>query len=481
MSEAFLRKFIHMFSHRAIQLHLFLLVLTGPSYHLAPAEATGFVRTEKIDGIWWFIDPDGERFVSLGVNHIEPHLWLAPYNREQTLERYGGDFVNESGRFNTSGTAAKRWIDRQVEHCRDLGFNTFAKHTHPAIDSSLYRDHIYYIVSLETAPLAGWRERHGEGPRPDIFSLDFEHFLEGRVKELCLPHRDSRNLLGYIYTDIPNWRMGRADQKAKDEFVLIYPWINALLSLGESSPGKMRWIEHLKDRYPNAEAAAKIWGLPVSPSYGISWERMARLNDWGGYTDEATAKSDQVSFMYQIADQWYRLHKETIRQHDPNHLLFGDKNILQWHYEWVIPALKKHVDVIATQSYGRWAVDARLNAALYEQIGKPIFNGDGSFGLAHPQQQQQGVKGFRTGAESVEEVATLYRETLTGMMSTPYIIGWHHCGYIQQWDTAERGDSPRNENGFLDPFENYDTQWTDVIRETNLEAAKLHGKANKEH
>ena len=315
---------------------LSLLLLTATvGGGLRAAEATGYIRTEQIDGVWWFINADGEKFVSMGVNHIEPHLWLAPYNKANTLERYGADLVDAKGRFNTRGSAAKRWIKQQVEHCRDLNFNTFAKHTHPAVDPKLYQDQIYYIVSLETAPLAGWRERNGEGPRPDVFSTDFRRFVEGRVREICRTHKDSRNLLGYIYTDIPSWQMGRADQRAKDESVLIYPWINALLVLGESSPGKVKWIEHLKDRYTEAESAARVWGLPISPTYGISWERMARLSDWSGYTDAQKAREDQMSFMYLIADQWYRLHKEIIRQHDPNHLLLGDKNILQWHYEWV--------------------------------------------------------------------------------------------------------------------------------------------------
>ncbi|WP_372726130.1 hypothetical protein, partial [Novipirellula sp.] len=70
-----------------------------------------------------------------------------------------------------------------------------------------------------------------------------------------------------------------------------------------------------------------------------------------------------------------------------------------------------------------------------------------------------------TGAKSLEDVTRLYEEMLRGMMSTPYYIGWHHCGYIEQWDASERGDAPRNENGFLDPLENHRTQWTDVLRE----------------
>jgi hypothetical protein len=114
---------------------------------------------------------------------------------------------------------------------------------------------------------------------------------------------------------------------------------------------------------------------------------------------------------------------------------------------------------------------------LYAATGKPIFNGDGCFSFAQPQQQEWGVKGFRTGARSVAEVAEFYKETLEMMMAEPHILGWHHCGYLQQWDGAERGDSPRNENGFLDPFEKPLTEWTDVIREVNAKAAELHVKS----
>lgn len=438
------------------------------------ADATGYVHVKQIDGVWWFIGPDGDKFVSVGVNHIEPHLWLAPYNKAATLKRYGSDIVSTDGHFNTHGKAAAKWIDRQLEICLDLGFNTFGKHTHPSISPALYQEKIYYIASLETAPLAGWQERRGQGPRPDVFSLDFQRFVEQRIKNICEQHRNQRNLIGYIYTDVPSWVLGRAEQSQRNDTPLIYPWINAILPLGDSSPGKQRWLEHLQGRYATAEAAATVWGLPISPAYGISWEQMARLVDWSGPNDVVAAKTDLLSFMPVVVDEWYALHHKLIRKYDPNHLILGDKNLLNWHHEWMMPSLKKHVDVIAIQAYGRWAEDSRLTKAIYEATGKPIFNGDGCFGLAGPQQQEWGVKGFRTGAKTIREVADLYEETLTGMMATPYIIGWHHCGYLQQWDASERGDSPRNENGFLDPFENYRTDWTDVIRKTNAKAAELH-------
>ncbi|MEM7143642.1 MAG: beta-agarase [Verrucomicrobiota bacterium] len=443
------------------------------------AEATGFVRVEQIDGVWWFIGPDGDRFVSIGVNHIEPHLWLAPYNQEATLARYGEDMLVE-GRFNPNGEAARKWIDAQVKTSKGMHFNTFGVHTHGSIEPDLYKDQIYYVARMDTAPLAGWRERKGQGPRPDVFSEDFRAFLTARVAEVCAEHKDSRNLLGYLYTDVPSWVMGMADRKASGEDRMIYPWVNAILGLGEASPGKQRWIELLKERYSSPEAAAAVWGIEVSPTYGISWRTLARQTNWFEPTDGEKADGDMVAFMYLIADRWYGLHREVILEHDPNHLLLGDKNMTNWVYEWVLPALKEHVDVVAVQSYERWPEEVKALDEIYAAVGKPIFNGDGCFGFAQPEQQEWGVKGFRTGAKSFEDVAKFYRETLEGMMEAPYMVGWHHCGYLQQWDEAERGDSPRNENGFLDPFEEEVTVWTDVIRETNLRAAELHEAAGGE-
>ena len=37
-------------------------------YKNTKAEATGFFRVEQIDGRWWFVDPDGHLFLSMGVN-----------------------------------------------------------------------------------------------------------------------------------------------------------------------------------------------------------------------------------------------------------------------------------------------------------------------------------------------------------------------------------------------------------------------------
>ncbi len=66
-------------------------------------DATGHFRTEKRDGVWWLVDPDGHPFFSAGLNSIRPGAELRTGNRRLTRpfrERFGdvGGWADETGR-----------------------------------------------------------------------------------------------------------------------------------------------------------------------------------------------------------------------------------------------------------------------------------------------------------------------------------------------------------------------------------------------
>ena len=46
------------------------------------ADATGFFRVEKRDGRWWFVDPDGHLFLSLGADVIQPEMTTPAAGRD---------------------------------------------------------------------------------------------------------------------------------------------------------------------------------------------------------------------------------------------------------------------------------------------------------------------------------------------------------------------------------------------------------------
>ena len=441
-----------------------------------PTTRTGFVGVEEISGVWWFTSPEGEPFLSLGVNHLEPHLWMGPYNLEHTIRRYGSDFIQSDGRFNPDGDAAKQWIDRQAQVCKRLGFNTFAKHTHASIPSQLYRKQIYYVASFNTVPLSSWQKAKGEASMPDLFSQDFERYLSKKVGQVCREHRDSRNLLGYLYVDIPQWETSQGPGSQEHD-VMIHPWVNAIVRMGEYTPGKRAWIAHLQSAFNSAADAANAWGIPVSRAYGISWDYLARLDTWFNPVDRHRAREILAAFMGKIAERWYKLHYDAIRQADPNHLILGDKTLVGMFRDWLLPILAEYVDVVLIQSYNPFDADRDILDWIHRETGKPVMNGDGSFGYANPHQQKFKVKGAHTNSRGVADVAQMYRQYLEETAARPYMVGWHHCGYLEQWDDAERGDVNSNENGFLDPFENEYKAWTDVIRQANQQAHAQHARS----
>ena len=52
-------------------------------YEGSKAKATGFFRVEKIEGKWWFVDPDGHLFLSLGADSMGTSAATSTQGREQ--------------------------------------------------------------------------------------------------------------------------------------------------------------------------------------------------------------------------------------------------------------------------------------------------------------------------------------------------------------------------------------------------------------
>ena len=42
---------------------------------------TGYFRIEK-DERWWLVTPEGNAFISFGINHLHPYLWQQDFNAE---------------------------------------------------------------------------------------------------------------------------------------------------------------------------------------------------------------------------------------------------------------------------------------------------------------------------------------------------------------------------------------------------------------
>ncbi len=427
------------------------------------AAEDGFVTVRETDGVWWLVDGQGCPFVTLGINHVQPDCWLAPYNREASLAKYGADLATPDHRFNPEGQALRRLMDNVLSLLDRWRFNTLGIHTY-GVPARLFRDRVFYAVEIGAAHF-GSRFRFGQDVFPDVFAPSFADRVEARVREVCLEHRDATRLIGYCFTDIPRWYFyaGQGPGPA-----LPHPWVNDLRSQPAGTPGKTAWIEVLRHRYGAAELAARAHGADFA-----SWDAAAALTRWPPPRDPVAAARDNEALLAAAASRWYDLHVEAIRRHDPNRLILGDKlHSPPLIPDWLVPIVRRSVDVLFIQWYPPFAVQAPHLTRLYEVFGKPIVNGDGSAAFLKPPRQTK-VKGHLLPGE--REVGQHYADYVRGIMGLPFMLGWHHCGFVEQWDGARPpNDWQLNENGLMDPFETPYPLFVSRVEEANRQAHAWH-------
>lgn len=391
------------------------------------------ITVQQGHGTWWLQDARARRFASLGVNHLQSDCWLAPYNRDFMVKRYGRDLVGPDGQFNPEGKALRRLVDDVKNDLLDLGFNTLGMHTY-GIPVEFFANEFYYCVAIEHFPL-GSRYQFGKQRFPDVFSESFAAALERRVRDVCLQHRQQERLIGYAYSDIPRWYFYAGETPDGEA---IHPWVKDLLSLPDGAAGR--------------QACRAVVG-----------------------DEEVTSRAQSDAILRRIVERWYTLHATLIRRYDSMHLLLGDKLHSPHRLpRWFLPIIRDNVDILFIQWYTPVEQQAVTLEALHAATGKPILNGDSCFSCPKPPQQTR-VKGYKVSSQAA--VGKAYADYLKGAMRLPFMLGWHHCGLMEQWDGGKQHTWEINENGLFDPFGNPYVEITDPVRAANGMAETWHSQA----
>jgi len=170
------------------------------------ATATGFFRVEKMDGIWWLVDPEGNAFISKGVNHISftadnaPSLGYSPYGRV-TKEKYGD---------------IQSWAVAALQRLKKWNFNTIGSWS----NSETFDKGMPYTMILGLGEQAGgsWISGHF----PDVFSDNFRKSVEAQAEKLCSSQAEDPFLLGYFLDNELRWGADwRSSNSLFDDFLTM--------------------------------------------------------------------------------------------------------------------------------------------------------------------------------------------------------------------------------------------------------------------
>ena len=425
-----------------------------------------FIHIIKDHGRFWFADASDRRFISTGINHVEPCLMTGQYNIRHTLQTYGEDFIRKDGGFNPDGAGARAWIKKVSADLIGWRFNTLGFHTDPqALD--MLRDSFYHVVAIKTARIEVWGKTI---ERPDIFSEEFSRHADTLIRKTCEKYREEKNLLGYAFADLPEWDI---EPSRYPVFPVLHPWVLALAQLPKGHAGKTRWIDVLKENYESAGAAGRVYGLQSA-----GWDRLEENTDWQDVQDKARAAADSRAMMECIAEKWYALHCGLTRRYDPNHLILGDKldrEDIATLPDYLVPLLQKYCDAVLFQWYADFPEQEAELHSIHQKTGLPILMGDSSFSVQKPQQDY--AKGVKMACP--ELLGRAYYQYLRRLVSLPFILGWHHCGYTEGWVgiEPEHDHTLHGQCGFLDPFGRGDEFTLDCVTAANAKAFDWHEKA----
>lgn len=448
----------------------------GPQLH-----ASGFFRTEKIDGVWWLVDPVGRLFWSHGVVRIgtrirvgteyhgtpiadrEAYFKLPPpqsplaafYGTEPQATR--GYYVGREGHAvydfleaNLSRKYAANWRSAYaVQAQRRLsswGLNTIANSSDPAIFN---RRETPYTAIVYSAPL-GRSEHRIEGSSgnwgklPDPFDPGWRTLMEQTLQTELKGALNDPWCMGFFVDNELHWGDDR-----------LFLGGVTIASPGEQA-AKQEFVRVLRDKYSEVAALNAAWATQHA-----SWDALLASRDLPD-RGRAAVRDDFEAFSTRLLDQYFRVCREVVKVASPNHLYLGCR-FANADNQPVIHAAARHCDVVSINRYTHTILNLALPA---DTPDRPMLIGEFHFGA-------QAAGPFGSGLLTVADQADrarAYATYLASALLNPGVVGTHWFQFFDQ-PTTGRFDGENYNAGLVDGC---DTPYAEMVAACRQTAAKMY-------
>ncbi len=367
-------------------------------YRNTKAKATGFFRVEQVDGRWWFVDPDGHLFFSLGVDVITPYSATRVEGRESFFAALPPPDLRPSMRAGARAPMAasfytwnllrrfgsewrQKWVELTLRRMDAWGFNTIANWSDPALGAARRKP---YVITLR-----GWGIEAAPLGMPDVYSPEWAVRVEKAAAEQCAPRKDDPWVLGYFVANEPPW-----------------PGRESLL------------VEMILEGPPTATQRE----LKKFLAEGDSPER-------------------RREFVLRAFERMLEVINSAIRKHDPNHLNLGIRFGGRPPEE--IMRAARVFDVYSHNVYD-YVPDAALLDRVCKLTGRPIIIGEFHFGTPG----RGMAAGLRQTRDQTER-GVAYRYYVENAAAHPAMVGTHWFQWVDQPATG-RFDGENYNIGLVD-------------------------------
>jgi hypothetical protein len=385
------------------------------------SKATGFFRVEKIDGKWWFIDPEGHYFISTGSTGIGPggsfartegreyiYTAFAPEELTRSDKRLGKASYYTWNLYRRFGSDYYlKWMDFTSRRMDDWGLNTVANWSDAALGRTKGKPYV--------ATLSGWGFDAKTMGMPDVYASDYADKINEAAERQCVPLKNDTFLLGYFVGNEPPWP-GRETEL-----------VNVILD-GEETPMKGALQKYLA----------------------------------GGDTPDR-----RKAFVYDTYIRFITIVNTAIKKYDPNHLNLGLRFGGNPPDDLIKASATIGFDVFSLNIYGYSTYPDRLNK-IDQLTGLPVIIGEFHFGTPG-----RGLSPGLKQTTSQEERGVAYRYYVENAVAHASLIGTH---WFQWWDqpSTGRGDGENYNIGMVDVTDRPYKELVDAARETHRRLYDIH-------
>ena len=428
-------------------------------------KATGFFRVEKREGKWWLVDPAGRLFWSHGIDCVRMLDATPIEERETWFEDFPGA-QSQFEEFSSRGFALKgHYAGRNVQtfsfagvnlqrkygpdwrvtfndvahkRLRSWGLNTIGNWSDEGVRLQKKTPYVDAIGSGKARKIEGsdgyW------GKFPDVFDSSFRQGLRQTMLNKRGTSAGDPWCIGFFSDNEIAWG---------DEISLAL----AALQSPSGQPAKQTFIADLKSKYADIAKLNHQWG-----SSHASWER---LSEGRIKPETKKAREDLEAFYSKLAEQYFRVIREEIKETAPNQLYLGCRFARV--NSRAAAAAAKYCDVVSYNLYRHSVADFEFNGGA----DVPLIIGEFHFGAL-----DRGM--FHTGlvpTASQNDRAEAYANYVTGALQHPQFVGCHWFQYQDEPTTGRVYDEENYQIGFVDIA---DTPYPETVAASRRVAANMY-------
>ncbi|EWH10187.1 Beta-agarase [Catenovulum agarivorans DS-2] len=481
-------------------------------------KATGFYRTEKYQGKWSIVDPEGYLFFSNGIANIRmantSTITGYDFDKKYIKQRDPKDFTPEDSiglnrapdkaipsRYVSSQTRANMftWLPSyQSDEAASFGYR---REVHKgAIEHgetySFYRANLArkYQTNDEALLMEKWRDTtikrmhtwgftsFGNWVDPSYYQLNrLPYFANGWIIgdfKTVSSGNDYWGAMPDVFDPVFAARAEVTVKQIADE-VQNNPWcvgvfidnekswgsewgteaqygiiINALSLNAANSPIKQNIVETLKTQYRNISDLNTAW-----QSNFDTWQSLEQPYTVGSIS--SSMKADFAVLLYNYADKYFSTVAKLLEQYMPNHMYMGPRFAHWAMTPEVRKAAAKWVDVMS-YNYYREGIDQPYWKFL-EELDMPSIIGE-----FHNGAMDSGL--FNPGlihATNQADRGKKYQEYMYSVIDNPYYVGAHWFQYIDSPLTGRAYDGENYNVGFVNVADIPYQPLVDAAKEVN--------------